>query len=256
MSRPITFLSDYGYGDEFAGVCRAVMARIAPASPITDITHGVGRHAVRQGAIALANALPYTEPGVHLAALRTGEDRLLVGPDNGLLGPALAAFGGASAAVDLSASPFRFEPLTATFHGRDLFAPVSARLAAGASLEEAGEDLDPGALTALELPRPRIYPDRVVAHVLYSDGFGNLALDLAHADLAGTFLQPGTRVLVEAERNRSTVPFARTFSDVGEGQGLLFEDSGGSLALAINRDSAARVLGLDPDDEVTLSPAR
>ncbi len=94
-----------------------------------------------------------------------------------------------------------------------------------------------------------------MAHVLYADGFGNLALDVEHADLGGTFLEPGGRVLVEAERNRITVPFARTFSDVGEGRGLLYEDSARSLALAINRDSAARVLGLEPDDEVTLSPA-
>jgi S-adenosylmethionine hydrolase len=268
VSRTITFLSDYGYSDEFAGVCRAVMARIAPGSRIIDITHGVGRHAVRQGAILLANSLPHAEPGVHLAvvdpgvgserrpvALRAGEDRILVGPDNGVLAPAAAALGGAREAVDLSTSPFRQEPFTATFHGRDLFAPVSARLAAGAALREAGEPLDPSALTVLELPRPRIYPDRVVAHVLYRDGFGNLTLDLEQADLASTFLRPGRQVLVEAGRNRVEVPFARTFTDVGEGRGLLYEDSVRSLALAINRDSAADVLQLEPDDEVTLSPA-
>ncbi|MGZ8665797.1 MAG: SAM hydrolase/SAM-dependent halogenase family protein, partial [Solirubrobacterales bacterium] len=170
MSRTITFLSDYGYSDEFAGVCRAVMARIAPDSRIIDVTHGVRRHAVRQGAILLANSLPHAEPGVHLAvvdpgvgserrpvALLANEDRILVGPDNGVLAPATAALGGAREAVDLSASQFRQEPFTATFHGRDLFAPISARLAAGAALSEAGEPLDPSTLTALELPRPRIY---------------------------------------------------------------------------------------------------
>ena len=268
MSRPITFLSDYGYSDEFAGVCRAVMARICPGSRIIDITHGVLRHAVRQGAILLANSLPHAEPGIHLAvvdpgvgserrpvALRTGEDRILVGPDNGLLAPATAALGGAREAVDLSESPFRQQPVTATFHGRDLFAPVSARLAAGATLQEAGEPLEPSTLSVLELPRPRIYPDRVVAHVLFRDGFGNLTLDIEQTDLAATFLEPGGRVLVEAGRNRVTVPFAHTFSDVGEGRGLLYEDSVHSLALAINRDSAADLLGLEPDDEVTLSPA-
>ncbi len=268
MSRTITFLSDYGYCDEFAGVCRAVMARASPGSRIVDITHGVRRHAVRQGAILLANALPHAEPGVHLAvvdpgvgserrpvALLAGEDRILVGPDNGLLAPATAALGGAREAVDLSASPFRQEPFTATFHGRDLFAPVSARLAAGAALPEAGEPLDPSTLTELELPRPRIYPDRVVAHVLYRDGFGNVTLDLAQADLSTTFLQPGRQIMVEAGRSRVEVPFAHTFSDVGEGRGLLYADSVRSLALAINRGSAADVLDLEPDDEVTLSPA-
>jgi S-adenosylmethionine hydrolase len=268
VSRPITFLSDYGHNDEFAGVCRAVMARIAPDSRITDITHGVQRHAVRQGAALLENSLPYAEPGIHLAvvdpgvgserrpvAVRTGQDRILVGPDNGVLGPAAEALGGALEAVDLTASPFRLEPVTATFHGRDIFAPVSARLAVGAALEEAGQALDPDALIRLELPTPRIYPDRVVTHVVYADGFGNLTLNLKHGDLAETFLKMGHRVAVEAGRNRVTVPFARTFSDVGEGQGLLYEDSVRSLALAVNRESAAEILGLAADDEVTLSPA-
>ncbi len=198
---------------------------------------------------------PGSAPSAGRSPLRTADDRLLVGPDNGVLGPATDALGGASEAVDLSASAFRLEPVTPTFHGRDLFAPVSARLAAGALLEEAGETLDPGTLSVLELPKPRVYPDRVVAHVLYSDGFGNLTLNVKHGDLAGTFLEPGRQVVVEAELNRITVPFARTFSDVATGRGLLYEDSVRSLALAINRDSAAAVLDLAADDEVTLSPA-
>jgi S-adenosylmethionine hydrolase len=69
MVRPITFLSDYGYEDEFAGVCRAVIARIAPEAPLIDITHGIPRHDVRHGAAVLANVLPYTAPGVHLAVV-------------------------------------------------------------------------------------------------------------------------------------------------------------------------------------------
>lgn len=268
MSRPITFLSDYGYGDEFAGVCRAVMVRIAPDSRITDITHGVQRHSVRQGAALLANSLPYAAPGVHLAVVDPGVgsarrpvaaalagDRVLVGPDNGLLFIACLALGGAVAAVDLTESPFRLEPVTATFQGRDIFAPVAARLALDAPLAEAGEPIDPGTLTELELPSPRIYPDRIVAHVAYSDGFGNVTLNLKHSDLAGTFLQMGHRVAVETGRAQVNVPFARTFSDVGEGQGLLYEDAVRSLALAVNRASAAEALGLAADDEVTLSPA-
>ncbi len=268
MSRPITFLSDYGYSDEFAGVCRAVMSRIAPESPIIDITHGVGRHDVRQGAVLLANSLPHSPPGVHLAVVDPGvgserrpvavgvaEDRVLVGPDNGLLSLASAAFGGAREAVDLSGSLFRLESPTATFHGRDVFAPVAARLATGAVLTDAGEVVEPETLTRLELPRPRIYPDRVVTHVVYADGFGNVTLNLKHDDLDATFLRIGHRVTVEAGLTRVTVPFTRTFSDVGEGQGLLYEDAVRSLAFAVNRASAAETLGLGPDDEVTLSPA-
>jgi S-adenosylmethionine hydrolase len=268
-ARPITFLSDYGYRDEFAGVCRAVIARIAPEARLIDITHGLPRHAVRQGSMLLANSLPFTPAGIHIAIVDPGvgsdrrpvavrvadEDRILVGPDNGVLSLATARLGGAVEAADLSASPFRLEPVTATFHGRDLFAPVAARLALGAPLEESGEPLDPSALTVLELPEPRVYPDRVVAHVLYVDGFGNVALNIGHEQLATTFLRLGQKAVVDTGRTRLTVPFGRAFADVGEGQGVLYEDSSRNLALAVNRDSAGTLLALAADDEITLLPA-
>src|SRR5919108_4547753 len=172
--RPITFLSDYGYDDEFAGICRAVISRIEPEARVIDLTHGIARHAVRQGAAILANALPYTPPGVHMAvvdpgvgsprralAVRTAaEDRILVGPDNGLLWPAIGRLGGAVEAADISLSPFRLEPISATFHGRDVFAPVAAHLAGGTALSEAGEALAPDTLATLELGEPAIAPRR------------------------------------------------------------------------------------------------
>src|ERR687891_89181 len=171
-ARPITFLSDYGYEDEFAGVCRAVIAGIAPEARVIDLTHAVPRRDVRGGAIALVDSLPYAPAGVHLAVVDPGvgterrpvavrvaaEDRVLVGPDNGLLWPAIEEFGGAVETVDVSGSRFRLEPVSATFHGRDLFAPVAAAVALGASLAEAGEAIGPESLTGLVLP-----PARVVA---------------------------------------------------------------------------------------------
>jgi S-adenosyl-L-methionine hydrolase (adenosine-forming) len=270
VTRPITFLSDYGYADEFAGVCRAVITRIASEAQVVDITHGLPRHAVRHGAVLLAHALPFAPPGVHLAVVDPGvgterrpvavrvedEERILVGPDNGVLSLATERLGGAVEAVDLSASPHRLEPVTSTFHGRDLFAPVAAHLALGAALAEAGEPVDPTTLTRVELPEPRIYPDRIVAHVVYVDGFGNVALNLSHEQLASTFLRLGEPVAVDAGASRVTVPFGRTFSDVGPGQGIMYEDSSRSVALAVNRDSAADLLELAPDDEVVLSPTK
>ncbi|MEO6496894.1 MAG: SAM-dependent chlorinase/fluorinase [Solirubrobacteraceae bacterium] len=130
----VTFLSDYGLTDDFVGVCHAVIARIDPETRILDLTHGVPRHDVRTGALTLARALPYAPAGVHLAVVDPGvgaerravavrcreEARVLVGPDNGLLMPAAAAFGGPLEAVDVSRSPHRLEPLAATFHGRDI----------------------------------------------------------------------------------------------------------------------------------------
>ncbi len=233
-----------------------------------DITHGIARHGVRQGAVVMANSVPFSPPGIHLAVVDPGvgserrpvavraanEGRLFVGPDNGVLALAIERLGGAVEAAELTTSPFRLEPVTATFHGRDIFAPVAARLATGAALAEAGEPLDPEALTAIALPEPRIYADRIVAHVVYVDGFGNVVLNLGHGEPAETFLRAGAPVRLESTGARMEARYARTFADVAPGRGIVYEDAYRSLALAVNRGSAAETLGLSPDDEVVLLP--
>ena len=176
-----------------------VIAGICPDARVIDLTHGIPRQDVRAGATVLARALPYMPAGVHLAvvdpdvgaqrralALRTAEEgRLLVGPDNGLLTPAAERFGGVAEAVEISASPWRLEPVSATFHGRDIFAPVAARLAGGAPLASAGTPLDPAELVALERTRAAPGGGALVAHVVGIDGYGNATLDAAHDDLVG-----------------------------------------------------------------------
>jgi hypothetical protein len=266
---PITFLSDYGYADEFAGVCRAVIARIAPDAAVIDLTHGIPRHAIEVGAAVLANALPFALPGVHLAVIdpevgpsRRGvavrvatDDRVLVGPDNGLLWPAIDSLGGAAAAVDVSLSPFRLEPISATFHGRDVFAPVAAHLALGAALAEAGEEIDVASLASLQPSEPSIEVGRVVAHVVSVDRYGNASLDLADSHLPETGLKLGRPLSVESGGARCDAVFTPTFADVEPGRLILYEDSYRHLALAVNRGSAAEVLNLGLGDEVTLRPA-
>jgi len=266
---PITFLSDYGYADEFAGVCRAVIARIAPDAVVIDLTHGIPRHAIEQGAAVLANALPFTPIGVHLAVIdpevgtsRRGvavrvaaEDRVLVGPDNGLLWPAIGRLGGAVAAVDVSLSPFRLEPISATFHGRDVFAPVAAHMARGAGLAEAGEEIDIGSLTRLRPSEPSVAAGRAVSHVVLIDRYGNAILDLDDSNLPETGLRLGRQLTVESGGSVHEAVFTPTFADVDAGKLILYEDSNRHLALAVNRGSAADVLRLDLGDEVTLRPA-
>lgn len=268
-ARPITFLSDYGLGDEFVGVVHGVIAGICPDARVIDLGHGVPRQDVQAGALMLARALPYVPAGVHLAvvdpevgarrravALRTDEDgRLLVGPDNGLLVPAAERFGGIAEAVEISASPWRLEPLSATFHGRDLFAPVAARLACGAPLAAAGMPLEPGELVVREQTRPRQEEDALVAHVIGVDSFGNAVLDAAHSDLLERGLRLGEAVAARAAGRRVRGVLARTFSDVPAGALLVYEDAGGSLALAVNGGDATALLGLRPGDEVRLERA-
>ena len=264
----ISLLTDYGDEDEFVGVCHAVMRGIAPDVPIVDLTHGIARYGVRQGAIVLRNSLPYVPVGVHVAvvdpqvgterrglAVRTGDGRALVGPDNGLLSLAWQACGGVVEAVDISRSPHRLEPVSATFHGRDIFAPVAAHLAAGAELADAGQHLDPDELQVLALPNPEVSAGQVVAHVLLVDRFGNASLDVAHADLAGSGLALGKPVEVEVGGGeRFIATFAQTFADVRPGDVILYEDAYRSLALAVNRGDAGAALKLRPDARVVLRP--
>ena len=268
MALPVTFLSDYGLADEFAGVVHAVIARICPQARVVDLGHGVPRQDVAAGARMLARALPYAAPGVHLAvvdpevgarrraiALRTvEEDRLLVGPDNGLLAPAADRFGGVAEAVEISASPWRLEPVSATFHGRDLFAPVAARLAAGEPLGEAGTPLEPDELVRIELTRARVEDGALVARVVERDGFGNLALDATHRDLAEAGMRLGDPIGVRFSGRRASGTYARTFADVRPGALLLYEDAGGAPAIAVNGGDAGALLGVRPGDELRLEP--
>jgi S-adenosylmethionine hydrolase len=269
MTRPITFLSDYGLQDEFVGVVHGVIAGICPEARVIDLTHGIPRQDVRGGAAVLARALPYVPPGVHLAvvdpdvgarrralALRTAEQgRLLVGPDNGLLIPAAEQFGGVAEAVELSTSPRRLEPVSATFHGRDIFAPVAARLAGGAPLAGAGAPLEPAELVTIEATQPRREPGALIAHVVGIDGFGNAILDAVHDDLVASDLKLGDAIAARAGGRRVRGVVARTFADVARGALLLYEDAGGSVALAVNGGDAAALLGLRSGDEVRLEGA-
>jgi S-adenosyl-L-methionine hydrolase (adenosine-forming) len=264
MPPVLTFLSDYGLDDEFVGVCHGVVARVAPEVRVLDVTHGVPRHDIRAGALILRRSLPYFPPGVHLAvvdpevggerrpiAARTAEeDRLLVGPDNGLLSLAAARFGGITEAVDLVRSPLRLQPVSATFHGRDIFAPVAARLAAGAPLAEAGDPVDPDRLLGLELPLGRVEDGDLVAHALAFDRFGNVMLDVDHDQLTSLGLRLGHGVVIDGEPARYTT----TFADVAPGALLLYEDAYRALSVAVNRGSAAERLGLRLDDEVRIAP--
>jgi S-adenosylmethionine hydrolase len=266
----ITFLSDYGLADEFVGICHGVIATICPEARVIDLTHGVPRHNVRAGALILRAALPYMPNGVHLAvvdpdvgaarravALRLGDGRLLVGPDNGLLWLAAEAGGGVVEAVDIARSPFRLEPVSATFHGRDIFAPVAARLANGTPVAEVGEPSDPDELERLELPRPRFLDDGVlVAHALYVDRFGNVQLNVGHEELPQAAIKLGHAVELRVSSGATyQAPFVRTFADVGPKTLLLYEDAARRLALAVSHGDAARRLGLCVNDTVWIRPA-
>jgi S-adenosylmethionine hydrolase len=237
----ITFLSDYGPGDEYVGVVEGVIAAIAPQARVIHLGHGVPPQDVRTGARRLARALDFTPPGIHLAivdpgvggprralAVRAG-DRILVGPDNGLL---IEAAQHIDEVVDVSESPWRLLPTSATFHGRDIFAPVAAHLALGEPLQ--GPRIDPATLVRL--------PDLGgIVRVVEIDGFGNVITNAALPETA--------RVRV----NGREAIVGRTFGDAPPGGLVVYEDSAGEVALAVNGGSAADLLHVKTGDALTLS---
>jgi S-adenosylmethionine hydrolase len=268
----ITFLSDYGQLDEFAGVCHGVMARRCPSARVIDLTHSIPRHDVRSGAIVLRSALPFLPAGVHLAivdpgvsaigrharravALRTVEhDHLLVGPDNGLLMPAAERLAGVAEAVDIGESRERLEPVSRTFHGRDIFAPVAAALAAGESLSNVGEPLAVSQLRRIGLPSAQMGDGLLTVHVLRGDTFGNLILDATNEQLMALGAVPGDVLTVSHAGAVRTARYAATFAEVTPGELLIYEDATRMVALAVNRGSAAELLGAGADDELTVRP--
>jgi len=261
----ITFLSDYGVQDDFVGVCHGVIARLCPRARVIDLTHGVARHDVLGGALVLEGALPYLPVGVHLAvvdpdvgaarravALRLADERMLVGPDNGLLWPAAIRAGGVVEAVDIAHSRFRLEPVSATFHGRDIFAPVAAHLAAGTPLADVGEPCDPDGLVRLSLPAPELADGEVRAHALYVDRFGNIGLNVGHEDLARLGFRLGRPLRLTTASGDQRVNFVRTFADVPEGQLLVYEDAYRRLSVAVSHGNASQRLETGVGDELRI----
>jgi S-adenosylmethionine hydrolase len=199
------------------------------------------------------------DPGVGGArkpvALRGGDGRLYVGPDNGLLLVAADSLGGIEEAVEIANEDYMLTPVSRTFHGRDIFSPAGAHLAAGVELRELGPVLDPARLARLELPVAQIGTARIRASALYIDRFGNIQLNLTSKDLEKVGILPGTKVEVEVRFERYFAVAARTFAEVRSGDIVLYEDSYRNIALAINQGNAARMFSLQVGQEVRLSPA-
>jgi S-adenosyl-L-methionine hydrolase (adenosine-forming) len=261
----ITFLTDFGLQDDFVGTCHGVMKQIAPDSEIIDITHGIPLAAVLQGALVLANTVPYMPKGVHLAvvdpgvggprrplALRDAEGRLYVGPDNGLLIPAAEKQGGIAEAHELANPDYALPFVSRTFHGRDLFSPAAAHLSRGVPLGELGPPIAADALVRLDLPRPDVSTNRIRATVLYVDAFGNIQLNLTREHLEQAGVVPGTKVELAIGSERYYAIMTRTFSDARPGDIVLYEDAYRNVAVAINRGNARAMFAVEPGQDLRI----
>jgi S-adenosylmethionine hydrolase len=258
----ITFLSDYGRTDEFVGVVHSVIRSIAPEVAVVDLTHDIAPYDVRGGGLALARATPYLCPGVVVAVVdpQVGTSRrpiavevgdgasVLVGPDNGVLAPAVALCGGASRAVQLANPEYQLPSDAVTFDGRDVFAPAAAHLCVGVDLAELGPSIDPISLFPAMVPLPREEEGRLHAEVLWVDRYGNAQLNVDPEELT-PFADDVRLVMVDGARSARRVP---AFADLEPGELGLVTDAYGLVAVVLDRRSAAGELGLSTGSEVTI----
>jgi S-adenosyl-L-methionine hydrolase (adenosine-forming) len=265
--RPVCFLSDFGLADDFVGTCKGVMHGIAPGLSVVDLTHEVPDYGVEAGAELLQHATRYmpadavylavVDPGVGTErrgiALRTKSGALLVGPDNGLLVAAAESLGGVSGAVALTEKRFHLHPVSNTFHGRDVFAPVAAHLAAGIGLSDLGEPVDPASLARLGSGSALGGDGGVLTtRILSIDHFGNARLSVT---TDGSGLDYGDALKVDAGDGEMSVRYVETFGSARAGELVLVPDSHWRLSLAINKGNASRALSLKVGGKVRLLPS-
>jgi hypothetical protein len=270
----VSFLTDYGTRDEFVGVVKSVIRDIAPHVGVVDLTHEIAPFDVRGGSLALARCIGYVPSGIVLAVVDPGVGTarravaievaggagVLIGPDNGLLAPAVAMAGGAERAVELTNPDFQLQGAGVTFAGRDIFAPAAAHLCNGIPLMDLGDVIDPAILTPGTIPLPRTDGDAVIAEVLWIDRFGNCQLNVGPDDLEElaafkgvdrVSLRLGDPTAPSGVSVRTAVR-SSSFAGIGGGIGLVL-DSYGMLAVCLDRRSAAEELGIGPGDQIAIT---
>jgi len=259
----ISFLTDYGTTDEFVGVVHSVIRQLATDVRVIDISHHVPAHDIRAGGLTLARSAQYLAPGVVLAvvdpgvgtarravAIEVGDGAsVLVGPDNGLLAPAVSMVGGATRAVELTNLDYQLPAPGPTFAGRDVFGPAAAHLCNGVDLLELGREIDVHGLTPGMIPITRVEDGDLVAEVLWTDAFGNLQLNVDPAEIEGF----GDRIELRFDDRIRTGIRHDTYAEVATGELGLVIDSYGLVSIACNRTSAAEELRIGTGDEVVLA---
>jgi S-adenosylmethionine hydrolase len=259
-------MSDYGLSGELVGTCKGVMMGIAPRASIIDVIHSISKFDVVRGAETLRHATRYMpEDAVYLAVIDPGDKNerrelavearsgaCLVGPDNGLLQPAAEALGGVVRAVELTNPRYHVHPVSNSFHGRDVFSPVAAHLAAGTDLGDLGEAVIPASMVTIDFPKARREADGgLVAEIIDIDRFGNARLSAMRDDID---LRYGTPVEIRVRNDIMDARYVKTFGDSETGDLVLVSDSHWRLSLAVNKGNAARALLLSLGDEVRIKP--
>jgi S-adenosylmethionine hydrolase len=262
----IAFISDFGSEDTWVGVCHAIIFRACPMAHVVDLGHQIPPYDIRKAAATAASGVYQLPEAIHLVVVDpgvggtrrdlcivTGNGSRLVGPDNGVLLPAVWRAGGVSAAYSLAAVKVDHEGALPTFHARDVLAPAAAALACGVSPSALGDAVDPDSLAPAPFGRCQRTDDYVTGEVLEADRFGSLRFNIPVEELDALGIT-GDALEVGIGHNNLVVPFRKTFSDVGEGEPVVLVDSSGWLSLSVNMDSASDRYGATPGMHVRVRP--
>jgi len=261
----IVFMTDFGTANDAAAICRAVIAGIAPEARIMDITHQVTPFSIEEAARNLESVTPYyaagtvflvvVDPGVGTARkallVKSQREQYFVLPDNGLITPVIERDGLAGAREITNREWMIGDRVSSTFHGRDVFSPAAAHLAAGWDWTQAGPEVT--SLVKLEPKVARLTPSGIEGEVIgLDDPYGNLITDIREADFAQLGWKHGDQIPVQLDGRRREFPYVHTFGDVPEGRPLLYIDSRGRAALALNRRNLSRAWSVLPPATVSI----
>ncbi len=270
VRRLIVLMTDYGYRDPYVGVVKGVIKSINPDAEIIDLTHGIQRHNILEAAVMLAVSAKYfpkgsifvvvVDPGVgsaRRAILIETSNYILIGPDNGCL-TLLAERDGVKRVFDISNSKYRLPEVSATFHGRDVFAPVAAWVSLGVPLEEVGVEISYSSVvkTGFEKPVVNLDLNAVEARVVYIDVFGNVMTNIEHEDLKPLDLQVGDELSLHTPSGEYKCKYVPSFSWVNVGELACYINSWGFFEVAVNMGDASRALGLKPGDPIKITVHR
>lgn len=261
----VAFLSDYGLDDEFVSVCKGVILSLAPEIRFLDITHSIAAHDVRAGALTLVRSVQYLPAGIVLAVVDPGvgtdrrlvaavtSDHVLMGPDNGLLAPAVAMLGGATEVVALTGAGYELSAPGGTFAGRDILAPAVGQLCAGVSLGELGDSIDPATLVPGMVSLPQPQDEGLAGEVWWIDRFGNCQLNIGPDELRSLGGEPGRAVQVQIGDQARMARWVNAYADARPSELVMVVDSYGLLSLAFDRRSAAEELGVRAGSGVVIT---
>jgi S-adenosyl-L-methionine hydrolase (adenosine-forming) len=257
----ITLTTDFGVSDHFVGVMKGVILSIAPQAQIVDLNHGVPAYDIVAGAVSLEASCRFFPHGtIHVAVVDPGvgssreaiavktEDYVFVGPDNGLLELALRAQK-SQQIVKLTNPQYRLANVSATFHGRDLFAPAAAHIAAGVPLQELGDPIQK--IASLAIPNPKLFGESLETYVLSIDHFGNAITAFTEAEFQ-RWNTPSRSVSFRAGESEIR-NICRTYADVAPGEPLIYFGSGGRLEIAVRNGRASDVLKLAAGTRILIS---